>query len=211
MPKPSFIASPPVVALLSWLLPGAGYWAIGAKKRGLTIGITILLLFLAGLLIGGIRVIDPPGYNDLGDRSFVEIRRREKGVDVNRNPVWEYGQFKVRDNAFDPDPRDWQPVPNTRQWSLKSNPLATIGEKPWYVGQILIGPINIICTKLSLGAAAPERSDEQTPRYETSQVARTHARVAVNGTLYTAVAGMLNLLAIIDATHRAGRVGGNLE
>jgi hypothetical protein len=34
----------------------------------------------------------------------------------------------------------------------------------------------------------------------------TKARLAEIGTLYTAVAGMLNLLTIIDASHRAGRV-----
>jgi hypothetical protein len=32
------------------------------------------------------------------------------------------------------------------------------------------------------------------------------ARLAEIGTLYTAVAGMLNLLTIIDASHRAARI-----
>ena len=35
--------------------------------------------------------------------------------------------------------------------------------------------------------------------------AKSHARVNEIGVLYTAVAGMLNLLAMIDAAHRAAR------
>ena len=36
-----------------------------------------------------------------------------------------------------------------------------------------------------------------------STVAKSHSRLWEIGTLYTAVAGMLNLLAIIDSSHRA--------
>ncbi|MCS7034067.1 MAG: hypothetical protein NZ561_08740, partial [Phycisphaerae bacterium] len=59
-------ASPPVVALASWFVPGAGYLLIGQYTRGLVVGVTVLLLFILGVLIAGIRVIDVPGYDNLG-------------------------------------------------------------------------------------------------------------------------------------------------
>jgi hypothetical protein len=39
-------------------------------------------------------------------------------------------------------------------------------------------------------------------------VPKSHARLAEIGTLYTAVAGMLNLLAIIDSSYRASQEHG---
>ena len=50
----------PLVAVANWLVPGAGYLMIGQTARGLTIGFTIITLFVLGILIGGIHVIDPP-------------------------------------------------------------------------------------------------------------------------------------------------------
>ena len=123
----------PIVVLASWLLPGAGYWLIGQRSRGLTIGITILTLFLLGLLVGGMRVVEPAsGY-------------------------------------FSPDF------------------FRAVGQKPWFVGQILAGPVALVAAAIGRGEG----------------FVTTHARINEIGTLYTAVAGMLNLLAIIDAAHRA--------
>jgi len=127
----------PVVALVTWVLPGSGYWLIGQRARGLTIGITIIVLFVLGLLIGGMRVVDPPP-------------------------------------------------------AFFSNPVSAITDKPWFVGQILAGPMTLLTASIS-----------NSPEYFSS-----HSRVNEIGTLYTAVAGMLNLLAIIDAAYRAGHSGG---
>jgi hypothetical protein len=61
----------------------------------------------------------------------------------------------------------------------------TVLEKPWYIGQFLTGAIGLICARLGPDQPA------------------SHARVNDIGTLYTAVAGMLNLLATIDSSYRA--------
>jgi len=119
----------PLAALVAWLVPGAGYLLIGQRARGLTVGITILTLFVMGLLIGGLRVVDPP--------------------DSYRQP------------------------------------LQAVYQRPWFVGQILVGPLTLV-------AASQARA-----------VPYSHARVWEIGVLYTAVAGMLNLLAIIDTAYRA--------
>lgn len=145
------VLPPPLIALVGWLVPGGGYLLLRQYARGLTVGITILLIFVLGLLIGGIRVIDVPGFDDAG------TRRERNG-----------------------------------QWMLTAAPVAEIANKPWYVPQILAGPATLLAGQLSLHAAR-------------NRVDPSHARIRDIGTLYTAVAGMLNLMALIDAAHRAGK------
>ncbi len=132
-PKPIF--PPPLVALAAWVLPGAGYFLIRQRARGLAVGITILILFVAGLLIGGIRVVDAPAL---------------AGIETARDLVT---------------------------------------QKPWFIGQVLAGPISFI--PVYVGHANPD-------------IPLSHARANEIGTLYAAIAGMLNLLAIIDSAYRAG-------
>lgn len=47
------------VAMLGWLIPGAGYWLIREKKRAIILCVAILLIFFLGLYVGSIGVIDP--------------------------------------------------------------------------------------------------------------------------------------------------------
>jgi hypothetical protein len=60
-------------------------------------------------------------------------------------------------------------------------------DKPWFIGQVLTGPLSV-ATAIWAGHISPDRV--------------AHSRSWELGTLYTAVAGMLNLLALIDAAHR---------
>ena len=50
-----------IVGLLSWLAPGAGYFALEEKKRAIIIFVTIGLTLCIGLYIGSIGVIDLEG------------------------------------------------------------------------------------------------------------------------------------------------------
>lgn len=163
---------PPLVALAAWIVPGLGYLLIRQWARGLTIGLTILLLFVFGIFVGGIRVVDVPGYTNLGSRIM---------LDRDGNRVEGY-------RAAD------------ASWALRAYPLRTVLEKPWFVGQVLAGSICIVAAKISIDVAKPVTSGSVVSIAPTS-----HARSWEIGTLYTAVAGMLNLMAIIDAAHRAGR------
>jgi hypothetical protein len=114
----------PVLVAAQWLLPGLGFALRGQPGRGAVIGTAILALFAGGLLIGGLKVVDP----------FA-----------------------------------------TWNW-------AGIRAKPWYIGQVLVGPVAVVCGRVA-----------RDPAYLTS-----HARVNEIGLLYTAVAGMLNLFAMLD-------------
>lgn len=172
MPESSRLSSsPPVIAIAAWLIPGAGYLLLGQKTRGVTIGITIIVLFILGVLIGGIRVVDVPGYTTLGEKKILTVQETDGKVG---------------------------PMP--RVWALRAQPLQTVFEKPWYVGQVLTGPICLAASYVSIKVAAPDNLGAAV-----SNTPPSHARVWEIGTLYTAVAGMLNLMAIIDSSYRAGR------
>ena len=155
-PKPARRVPSWAAVVAAVALPGLGYAVVGERARGVIAGVTVLVLFVAGLLIGGVRVVDVPGYDERG--------RRQAVVGSDGQPAW----------------------------VLTSRPVAAVLAKPWAVPQLLVGPAGWIAAKASLDVAA-------------AGYPRTHARVAEVGTLYTAVAGGLNLLLVIDAAYRAGR------
>jgi hypothetical protein len=137
MPGPSTHSAPPtpLVALAGWLIPGAGYFLIGHRTRALVVGVSVIVLFLFGILIAGIAVVEAPS---LGGGGTV---------------------------------------------------IGGILQKPWFLGQVMTGPIGLISAWIGQAVA--------------DDYPAAKARLGEIGTLYTAVAGMLNLLAIIDASHRA--------
>lgn len=144
----------PVVALAAWLVPGGGYLLLGQVARALTVGLTVIALFVGGLLIGGMKVVDEPDWSKVAPASG------DGGV---------------------------------RLGERVSNALRAVVEKPWFVGQFLAGPGSL---------AIARKAWARTPD---NPYAISHSRSNEIGTLYTAVAGMLNLLAIIDASYRAAR------
>jgi hypothetical protein len=166
--------SPPLVAMAGWLVPGGGYLLIGDRARGLTIGITVTVLFFLGLLIGGVRALEVPGWDEHGR----QIRLNERG-------------YKVHPDDLSYDRADWV---------IRRSLLSEIRTKPWSIAQVLTGPVAIAGAWWSISAASDPDGEngERSPPGVVS-----HGRVNEIGVLYTAVAGMLNLLAIIDASHRA--------
>ena len=46
--------------VLAWIAPGLGHFVIGQRARGVIFALTIHGLFALGMLIGGIRAINPP-------------------------------------------------------------------------------------------------------------------------------------------------------
>jgi len=125
----------PWVVLLGWLIPGGGYWLLRERARAIIVCVVVLAVFVMGMLIGGIRVVDAPS--------------------------------------------DFSP--------------SALLEKPWFIGQILTGPISV-ASSVAASHVDPLRV--------------AHGRSWELGTLYTAIAGMLNLLALIDSAHRSVGAGG---
>lgn len=48
----------PVAGVLAFLIPGAGHVFLGQTRRGLLMGAGVLGLFLAGMLVGGLAIVD---------------------------------------------------------------------------------------------------------------------------------------------------------
>ena len=143
----------PLVALGGWVLPGLGHVLAGHTRRGVIVGVTLLLLFTAGLLIGGIDVVD-----------------------------------------------------------RKNDTL-------WFAGQALLGPVALGAdyahrrlddardAQVAGYARGHNLSDEQALnalREEGTVAYRTSVgRVNELGTLYATLAGVMNLLVILDAVGKA--------
>ncbi|MEM8737819.1 MAG: DUF6677 family protein [Planctomycetota bacterium] len=120
-------------AFTGWLLPGLGHFLLGQPKRGVVLGITIGTLWLTGLLIGGVSIVD----------------RRD-------HPAWFLGQMLVA---------------------------------PSFVADAYRAKL----VREHEGEFLPEDHPPFEPAY-----ARAHEQ----GTLFTSLAGLLNLLAIIDVLYR---------
>ena len=128
-------------ACAAWLIPGMGHFLLGERKRGIVLAGAIGLLWFAGLLIGGVGV-----------------------VDVRDNRIAFAGQMIVAPSIA---------VQMLNSYVLPSPP------------------------PMSATQNIESRVTGQSPAYGMS-----FNRVFEHGSLYTALAGMLNLLAIIDVLYR---------
>ena len=124
-------------AIGAWLVPGGGHYLIGEHYRAAVIGVSIALLWLGGLLIGGVGV----------------CARDE-------HPAWFYAQMLTAPSWV----ADWY------QMRLKDN----------------VVDIELANFEPSFG-----RTFEPSFGHMNEQ-----------GILYTALAGLLNLLAVIDVLYR---------
>jgi hypothetical protein len=186
-PNRSSTISPALVALAGWIIPGSGYLLLHQWARGLTIGITILALFFFGLLIGGVRCLDVPGYDAHGKKEFIWLE-----VSSDRTVA--------RQGTSVPEPEDRERFTvEDVKWALTARPIDEIRAKPWSIAQIMFGPLDLLCDWWSIKVSPTDVASAA------SAGVRSHSRVNELGVLYTAVAGMLNLLAMIDSSHRAAR------
>ncbi len=153
----------PHAAVAGWLVPGLGHLILGQKRRGIVLCVAILALWLCGILIGGISVID----------------RHDRGEPPDNNPGarsqswWFYGQAMVAPSLL----VDFLRSGMANSHAIKSGH----PEDPNPRGLLL--PLRA-------------NDSDSAPPYEPS-----FGRVAEQGTLYTALAGMLNLLAIIGVLY----------
>jgi hypothetical protein len=193
-------ASPPLVTICAWLIPGWGYFLIGERGRALASGIAIVALFLAGILVGGIRIMDPPGWGQFGYMSML-VQRFNPNRQVMDSTYTRVDPSSAEE-AHDPAMEDGDRVAGS---ALFNQPVSELGDKPWYVGQLLCGPITLFASAISIHAAHPLPPQPGMSSTKMEKWPSSHSRSWEIGTLYTAVAGMLNLLVIIDSAYRAAQ------
>jgi len=105
---------------MAWLVPGAGHFVLGEKRRAAVIFVAVVLTFVVGVYVGSIGVIDP------------------------------------------------------------------VHAKPWYFAQVMNSPLVMLLGRI--GA---------TGHY------RVFGRANEIGQIYTSIAGLLNLLCIVNAVYTA--------
>lgn len=200
--------SPFVAMIASILVPGLGYWLIGERKRAIIAGGGIILVFVMGILIAGIRVISLPGYED-GYKKYVEWRmdpnRRIMSIATTQPAVAVMKTGKTTENGWPisavqrlgADGKPYivetdQPPIGPSEWVMLQAPMAQLGDNISFLGQMFNGPLCAVAGYLSNAAA---RAD----------VPKSYTRLVDIGALYTAISGMLNLMLIVDAASRAGQ------
>lgn len=148
MPRPEHEPNPQWqihAAIYAWLLPGLGHVAIGQRKRGVIVGLTILAVWLTGVFLGGVTAIE---------------RRQLEDENTGRTKF-----------------------------------------SPWFLGQALIAPSFAVDLQLRHwqkmhGGWHPHLYADKNPAYEPS-----FGKVNEQGVLYASLAGLLNLLAILDVMY----------
>ncbi len=156
-----------IAALAAWLLPGLGHILVGQRRRGYILGSSILGLWLAGLVMGGISCIEI--------YSHIEIRTQQQRS-TDRFRAWFLGQMLLAPSLA----VAWY---HTQLRNRVPANLGTQRQKQNYFAMVDYSRVPL--------------PDDTPPYFEPS-----YGRVNEQAVLYTALAGMLNLLAIIDVLYR---------
>ena len=118
-----------IIGLAAWIIPGAGHFLLRERKRAIIIFVTITALFLAGLHVGSIGIVNH------------------------------------------------------------------VTSKIWFMGQVLYSPaVGIVSQKVQAGYMDGEGNRQEYTSF---------GRPCDVGQIYTAVAGLLNLLCIFSAVYMA--------
>ncbi len=140
--------------------------------------------------------MDPPGWGTYGYMNeLIERPGGPRQIDDNISRVEPANAAQAQDPRNDDRDKIVGPA-------LFNEPISELSDKPWFVGQILCGPITLLASALSVHFAKPT-TNSAIPQ---QGVPSSHSRSWEIGALYTAVAGMLNLLVIIDSAYRAAGV-----
>jgi hypothetical protein len=140
----------PIAGVLACILPGLGHWYLGERWRAAIVGIGVLGMFLGGLLIGGIDV-----------------------VDSREDSWWFVGEAMVGPVAWGVD--------YAHQHHFKVNDAGKL--RTANPGE----------TRDLQGNAIAARAGELPPN------SKSLGRMNELGTLFCTIAGMLNLIVILDA------------
>lgn len=201
----------PLAALLAFVFPGLGHFSLGQRRRAALVAAGVLGLFLTGLVTAGIDAVDSGGWYIT--RISAMTGKQPPFAKTDGDPVWFLGQMFCGPVAFgvdyyhqtklkvlEPKGKDQQ---GHAQFYLRT-------AKPNEIRDPRTGaPIQVRDDAnekpLTFTDPATGQSRLSTPADRPPYV-KPLERVAEVGTLSCTLAGMLNLIAIIDcAFNRKGR------
>ncbi len=164
----------PVAGVGGLLLPGLGHVLLGQPRRGVAIALGVLGLFFGGLLLGGIDTIDS-----------------------REDRLWFYVHAFVGPLAFG---ADWVNQNQFKAWSMDASPMGRLEPtlRSSYPGEVLVTSAQ--------GGSLPYPQLVQTPQWGSSGhfqgrpgAGKAVGKVNEVALLMCALAGMLNLVAVLDA------------
>lgn len=190
----------PLAALLAFLFPGLGHFYLRQKRRAAMVATGVLGLFLTGLFTAGIDAVDSGAWYIT--RAHQILRKPTPYVRTDGDPIWFLGQMFCGPIAFTVDY-----VHQTRFKVLDGVTLRTAW--PFEIRDPATGhPIKVRdeanLTPLTFTDPATGQSRLSTPSDRPPYV-KPLGRVAEIGTLACTLAGMINLIAIVDCAFNRRR------
>lgn len=184
----------PMAALLAFLLPGLGHWYLGERKRAVYVLVGVLGLFFGGVLIGGISCVDSGLVYHNWVKGLISkfTKSRTDLEQAEGDPIWFLGQAMVGPVALTTD--------YVHQYHLKVREFVQVSGATRTVFKTA-GP-NQYRDPATGEARAITDAATQHPPY-----VKGLGRPAELGTLFSTIAGMLNLMCIIDAGFNRRRRG----
>lgn len=202
----------PLAAILALLIPGAGHFSLGHTRRGILIALSIFGLFFGGLFIGGMDAVDSQenriwffGQALIGPTAFVVDTIHQKHFKVLGPTFKDVDSYPALEGA---DPTKHYAE---RYQSLR-NAFVSRGAAPYEIrdpktAQAIIvrdprpNHLNEPLTFTDPATGQTRLSTlEDRPPYVQSL-----GRASELGTLFATIAGMMNLICVIDAAYHHRR------
>ncbi|MGH7133749.1 MAG: DUF6677 family protein, partial [Phycisphaerales bacterium] len=185
----------PLAALLAFALPGLGHWYLGERRRAVYVCIGVLGLFFGGVFIGGISVVDSGlVYHNWVKGLISKVTKSKPTVEqADGDPIWFLGQAMVGPVALATD--------YIHQFHFKVRESVNINGETRVIYKTALP--NQYRDPASGEARTITDAATQSPPY-----IKALGRPAELGTLFSTIAGMLNLMCVIDAGFNRRRRGG---
>jgi hypothetical protein len=202
---PSQDSPQPLAAFLAFVLPGLGHWYLGQRRRAWLVALGVLGLFLTGVLTAGIDAVDSGGWYI--SKYYSVTNKKPPFQKTDGDPVWFLGQMFCGPVAF---AVDYYHQMHMKVLEPRGNEFFLRTARPNEIRDPRTGaPVQVRddANKNAIEFADPATGQRRmsTPADRPPYV-KPLARVAEIGTLSCTLAGMLNLIAIIDcAFNRRGR------
>jgi len=177
-----------IVAILAWIIPGAGHFFIKERKRAVIIFVTITATFTTGLYIGSIAVIDPVGawpwyIGQMITTPGVAVIAK---VSQNETRKWELAKRASTQAAHETAQAEHKAI-NAAENAKKLKTQDAIQE----------------AELLNQEAKLAKQKSDQLLQEEKQVMFASYGRPHDFGQIYTAIAGAMNLLAILSAVYMA--------